>query len=136
MNRSAIVLLSALALLLPGCATEYQARAADGGYAQTQLGPQTWQVVFEGNRYTDTAQMHDFALLRGAELTLQQGYSHFTYAAADASAPAQSLAQLPEFQLESKTLQLYHGQPDAGVAAFDARAVCEAMQVKYTIACR
>lgn len=130
MNRSAIVLLAAL--LLPGCATEYQARAADGGYAQTQLGPQTWQVVFEGNRYTDTAQMHDFALLRGAELTLQQGYSHFTYAATDASAPAQSL----EFQLESKTLQLYHGQPDAGVAAFDARAVCEAMQVKYSIACR
>lgn len=135
MNRSAIVLLAAL--FLPGCATEYQARAADGGYTQTQLGPQTWQVVFEGNRYTDTAQMHDFALLRGAELTLQQGYSHFTYAA-DASAPvsAQSLAQSLEFQRESKTLQLYHGQPGAGVAAFDARAVCDTMQLKYSIACR
>lgn len=132
MNRSAIVLLAALslALLLPGCATEYQARAADGGYTQTQLGPQTWQVAFEGNRYTDTAQMHDFALLRGAELTLQQGYSHFTYAATDAGAP------VSDFQLESKTLQLYHGQPGAGVAAFDARAVCETMQLKYSIACR
>lgn len=135
MNRSAIVLLAALALLLPGCATEYQARAADGGYTQTQLGPQTWQVVFEGNRYTGDAQLHEFALLRAAELTLQQGYSHFAYAPADASAPAQSPAQLTDFQRESKTLQLYHDQPGAGVAAFDARAVCETMQVKYTIAC-
>lgn len=62
---------------LSGCATSYQSNGLTGGYSDTQLAPDVFRVVFCGNGYTEAERAQDFALLRAAELTLQQGFTCF-----------------------------------------------------------
>lgn len=124
------IVLAGAALLLSGCATEYHARRADGGYSEKQTGPQSWQVVFEGTRGTMSAQMRDFALLRSAELTLAQGYSHFSLGEASQE------RRTPEFQAEASTITMYKDKSAAPASAIDAKAVCDAMALKYDTVCR
>lgn len=62
---------------LSGCATAYQPQGATGGYSSSQLDENVFQVAFKGNGYTDRGIANDFALLRSAELALENGYKHF-----------------------------------------------------------
>jgi hypothetical protein len=74
MRRLAIVL---TALVLTGCATAYQRQGFTGGYSETQLGENIFQVSFRGNGYTSRERASDFSLLRSAELTLERGFRYF-----------------------------------------------------------
>ena len=62
---------------LTGCATSYQGIAYTGGYSETRLAENVFRVSFKGNAYTSRERAADFALLRSAELTLENGYTHF-----------------------------------------------------------
>lgn len=64
-------------LALSGCATPYQGRSFSGGFSETQLSPNVFQVSFAGNGYTSEEKAADFTLLRSAELALQHGYGYF-----------------------------------------------------------
>ena len=66
-----------LALAIAGCATGYQSKGLSGGFTDTQLDSNVWQVTFNGNGYTSVEKVRDFALLRGSELTLKNGFSYF-----------------------------------------------------------
>jgi len=66
-----------LIVLLSSCATTYQPSSFSGGYSETRLGEDTFQVSFRGNGYTSPERASDFSLLRSAELTLQNGYRFF-----------------------------------------------------------
>jgi len=66
-----------LSLSFAGCATSYQAKGLFGGYSETQLGEDLFQVIFVGNGHTSEDRATDFGLLRSAELTLQYGYRFF-----------------------------------------------------------
>jgi len=70
---SILLLSSALA----ACATAYQSVGLTGGYSETQLGDNIFQVYFKGNGFTSREQATDFSLLRSAELTLENGFTHF-----------------------------------------------------------
>jgi len=48
-----------------------------GGFSETQLGPGVYRVSFAGDGFTSINVATDMALLRSAELTLQQGCTHF-----------------------------------------------------------
>lgn len=63
--------------MLTGCATSYQAKSFSGGFSETQLDKNVFRVSFKGNGYTGSERAEDFALLRSAELTLQNGFTHF-----------------------------------------------------------
>ena len=63
--------------MLAGCATQYQKQGFAGGFEETQLQPNVYRITFKGNGYTSAERAADFALLRSAELTLQNGYSYF-----------------------------------------------------------
>ena len=67
----------ALALCAGGCATGYQPMGFAGGYDDTRLAPDFFRVSFDGNQHTSMTRAQDFALLRAAELTLANGYTHF-----------------------------------------------------------
>lgn len=62
-------------LVLGGCATSYAPHSFwnDGGFTETRLQPGLWQIRFRGNEFTSAERTADFAMLRGAELCLQQG---------------------------------------------------------------
>src|SRR5467141_728098 len=63
--------------LLAGCATPYQAKGMTGGFSETQLDENVFQVRFNGNGYTSGERAADFTLLRSAELARMHGYSYF-----------------------------------------------------------
>ncbi|PFH11727.1 hypothetical protein BCF11_4183 [Collimonas sp. PA-H2] len=63
--------------LLTGCASSYQPRGLGGGFGETQLDTNVFSVSFRGNAYTPSEQAEEMALLRSAELTLKNGFTHF-----------------------------------------------------------
>jgi hypothetical protein len=65
------------ALLLNACATEYQPQSFTGGFSETRLGENVWEVSFKGNGYTGRDRASDFTLLRSADVALQHGYRYF-----------------------------------------------------------
>jgi hypothetical protein len=67
-------------VILGACSTPYQANnwyAFRGGFNETQLDTNVFRVVFEGNGYTSTQKAEDLTLLRSAELTLKNQFTHF-----------------------------------------------------------
>jgi len=65
-------------ITVSGCAaTPYQQRGATGGFSETQLAENVFEVRFRGNGYTSSERASDFALLRSAELTLEKGFRYF-----------------------------------------------------------
>lgn len=67
----------AIAIVLSGCATTYQRQGFTGGFSETQLGENVFQVSFKGNAYTSRERAADFNLLRSAEVALENGFNHF-----------------------------------------------------------
>ena len=66
-----------LLVLIIGCSTPYQKAGFKGGYSEIKVNDKTWKVDFKGNGYTSSRTVENFALRRAAELTIEQGYSHF-----------------------------------------------------------
>lgn len=65
------------ALALAGCATSYKRTGFTGGFSETRLQENAFIVSFRGNGYTSRDRSMDFALLRCAELTLENGFKFF-----------------------------------------------------------
>src|ERR1700753_3173424 len=70
-------LASGVVLALSACATAYQRNGLTGGFSDTQLAENVFQVNFNGNGYTSFERASDFALLRSAELVAEHGYPFF-----------------------------------------------------------
>ncbi len=89
MTGSRFFMAIAALALLGACttATPYQA-ALDGnrGYSDQQIEADRWQVVFSGNSLTDRQTVETYLLYRAAELTLQNGYDHFSFVQRDTEA--------------------------------------------------
>ena len=79
MSNMNMALIAAI-VTLAGCATAYQQKGFSGGFDETQLDTNVWRVSFRGNGYTKGERAEDFALLRSAELTLANGFTHFAFA--------------------------------------------------------
>ena len=65
--------------LLAACATPYkQAKRESGnGYFDVKLQEGMYEVLFNGNDNTTARRANDFALLRAAEVCLENGYQSF-----------------------------------------------------------
>lgn len=72
-----ILMLALVGLVLIGCATPYQSQGFTGGFSETRLDENVFQVSFRGNAYTSSERAADFTLLRSAELAIETGYSYF-----------------------------------------------------------
>ena len=69
---------SCLALsILAACATGYHSKGYTGGFSETRLDENVFQVRFNGNAYTSGERASDFTLLRSAELAREHGYGYF-----------------------------------------------------------
>lgn len=72
-----LILLVAISIFLAACATSYKSVSYTGGYSETRFDENVYKVAFKGNAYTSRERASDFALLRSAELTIDQGYTYF-----------------------------------------------------------
>jgi hypothetical protein len=66
-----------LLVLLSSCATTYQQNSFSGGYSETQLSENIFQILFKGNGFTSSERASDFSLLRSAEVALEHGFQYF-----------------------------------------------------------
>ena len=73
----AIFFLIPILVVMSGCATPYQPDSFTGGFSETQLGENIFQVSFQGNAYIGGEKVSDFSLLRSAELALEHGFPYF-----------------------------------------------------------
>jgi hypothetical protein len=64
-------------VVLAGCATPYQPEGLSGGFTETQLDTNVFRVSFRGNGATHADRAEELALLRSADLTLKNGFTHF-----------------------------------------------------------
>lgn len=64
-------------ILLLGCAVTYRPMNASGGYTENQINENTFEVTFEGNQYNSLDEVRTYLTFRCAELTLEQGLTHF-----------------------------------------------------------
>jgi len=63
--------------MLSGCATGYQRQGWTGGYSEMKVQDDIFKVGFRGNGYCGSGRAEDFALLRCAEVALENGYKYF-----------------------------------------------------------
>jgi hypothetical protein len=63
---------------LVGCETPYQAMKSNGGFSAEQVGPNQFNVAFAGNGFTTGEHVHDFAMLRAADIAVRKGYRYLT----------------------------------------------------------
>lgn len=75
MNKS--IFFALLTTVVTACATPYQKQGFTGGFSETQLGENAFQITFKGNAYTSEERAADFTLLRSADLALENGYRYF-----------------------------------------------------------
>ncbi len=64
-------------VVLMGCATANVPAGVFGGYDETQIDSNVWIVNFHGNGFTNVQRSIDMALLRSADLSLQNAFSYF-----------------------------------------------------------
>ena len=66
-----------LSIALVGCATPYRPIKAGTGFSDKRIAPDEFEVGFQANGQTSPQQASDFALLRAAEITLENGFTCF-----------------------------------------------------------
>lgn len=62
---------------LVACAVPYRPEQGSGGFSETKLNENTFEVTFEGNQYNTLNEVRTYLTFRCAELTLEQGLTHF-----------------------------------------------------------
>ena len=76
------IYLSFLILLLTNCTTPYVSQSkwlkrAPGGYSDVKKGDNVFFVTFNANGYTPLERVKDYALLRSAEVTIENNFEYF-----------------------------------------------------------
>jgi len=66
MNKFLNLIISTI--LLSGCVTGYHSKNISGGWKEKKLDSNQYQVIYSGNALIDYLKNRNFALLRGAEL--------------------------------------------------------------------
>ncbi|HYF23785.1 MAG TPA: hypothetical protein VD929_10350 [Caulobacteraceae bacterium] len=79
MKKLLLISLSALTLAACTTTTAYAPATSAGstGFAEQRIESDRWRVSFRGGTDADAHRVTDLALLRAAELTLQNGYDWF-----------------------------------------------------------
>jgi uncharacterized protein YceK len=154
-------ILALVVILFSGCATTYQRQSFTGGFSETQLGENIFQVTFRGNGYTNRERATDFSLLRSAEITLENGYrffiivesgrgskvsmhtepttSHTTGSYGSGQFNATTTTNGGQTYFVSKpsttnTILCFKEKPSTGGLVFDAEFVAKSLKQKYGIA--
>lgn len=77
--RSLLRMTLAVSLIwgLMSCAVPYQPEKGSGGFSEVKINENTFEVTFEGNQYNTLDEVRTYLTYRCAELTLEQGLTHF-----------------------------------------------------------
>jgi hypothetical protein len=74
---SVCLMVGSMALCACIAPTPYQSKGYHGGFSETQLSENVFEVYFRGNGVTSEERAEDFTLLRSAEVASTHGYPYF-----------------------------------------------------------
>ena len=125
----------ALLAILAGCATAYHRGSLhETGYTDLQLAKNLYQVRFRGAMLTPYAQVADFALLRSAELTLENGYHYFLLVRSSDQTQPYGTGEVgrPHTLVHAYTVKMFESEPMGSEADFqDAEIVRRHLRAEY-----
>ena len=150
----------AASIVLAACSTPYGSCGLLGGYTETQLADNVWQVTFEANGYTRQATTVRYAMLRCAELTLEQGYRYFVIVNKEAysqgagmissggfnatsstmgnstftTGSTSGLSAMISYPTADQTIMMFKEKPE-GVLSYDAETTCRSIGAKEGVVC-
>jgi len=138
-HKLAMMGLLAVALFLAGCATPYQPYSSSnmlGGYHDAKIQDDIFSVSFQGNAAIKPEAAADYALLRAAELTLEQGCKYFAIISnKDASNRGIGVAgdYLYTYTMPSTNMmiKLFKTKPQIAGTVFDAAQVSNNIRNKW-----
>ena len=137
--RNSIVM-AAFSIILMGCATSYQKESYTGGFSETQLGENVFQVSFSGNSYTSRKKASDFTLLRAAELSLENGFKYFIVVDSEkyTSTRTQTMSSSGKTFVYSNptsvlTITGFKEKPETSGLVYEADIVVKSINAKYDI---
>lgn len=141
-----IILISILTIMIGGCATKYHRVGFTGGYSETQLGENVFQVSFRGNAYISRQRTSDFCLLRSAEISLENDYKYFiivdsekysktsTYTTGKATATTyQGQTYFISKPRATNTIICFKEKPNISGLVYDAEFISKSIRKKYGI---
>jgi hypothetical protein len=156
MKKLKVFAIATAVLLLGGCASPYQSYGFAGGFKETQLDTNVWRVFFEGNGYTKGDRAEDFAMLRSAELTLANGFTHFAFSSSKTgtdissySTPARAYSSSTSSSIRiyggnteiiakptaTNIVVMFKGKPELNASVYDAIFICNSIGKKYEVVC-
>ncbi len=131
------------------CVTAYQPSGFMGGFTESRLGPDLFTVRFNANAFTGAARVHDFTMLRAAELTLKSGYRYFVILAEKDTTSRQQSTHTSYNSFwggwntnQSSTIKpgqeirvrCFRDKPRGNTYVYDARFIETEMRQKYSLA--
>lgn len=127
-----------LTVALFGCATGYQESGFTGGFTETRVSENAWVIRFDGNGYTGAGRVRDYALLRAAEVTLQNGFRYFIVQDEENSAKTYVVMNNGTGHAGSKpsaerTIVCFKEKPQSGGIVYDAEFINTSLKAKYKL---
>lgn len=132
-----------IVVIVTGCAvtqsTRYQSLAFTGGYSDTRLGEDMFDVSFQSNSYTKADKANDFCLLRCAELSDQNGYPFFVVISNKER--GLTISTQGPFGVTSgtdkpsshNTIKLFKEKPTNYALAYEAKYIISSIKAKYNL---
>lgn len=109
-----------------------------GGYSETQLDTNVFEVIFVGNSETPRSRANNFVLLRSAELAIKNGYKYFVvmdnqqYSAISLNRNLQGLGtDVVQSPRNSKIIMCFKEKPKG--FSYNARFVEKSLKKKYKL---
>ncbi len=119
--------------------TSYQKNGFTGGFAETRLGDDMFDVRFQGNGYTSPEKTNDFCLLRCAELAEQNNYPYFVVIDNKEGGSALSgqgnmgIITTSTHPSNHNKIKLFKQKPDNYSMVYEAKYIISSIKAKYNI---
>lgn len=125
-----VFIASITATLFACSSTPYQPQSFRGGFSEAQLDKNVFRVTFQGNAYTSIEDAQEMTLLRCAELTLKNEFTHF--AIADGYGRTDPDMGMVKSRTAS-TIVMYAGKPALNGLVYDAAFIIDSIGPKYGV---
>jgi len=127
-----------IVLFVVACATDYQAKGYTGGFSETQLGENSYRIYFSGNAKTSSERASDFALLRAAELTIENGHQFFIVTESQDKVSTRVIGDEDSVTTQNRprtdiTVRMFDTKPQDSRIVYEAKFVRQSIRGKYKI---
>lgn len=155
-----VIPLLILLVLLVGCSSQpaYVKSQFTSSLSETQLSENAWRVVFSGGSTWSMTNAENHALLRCADITLQNGFKYFVMDSSDSTSKSGTIStpgsstttfigntaytsgsngsSIPYSKPRvSNTIVMYNEKPDMKGIIFDADLLCDSLAGKLEAEC-